>query len=227
MWKKRVAILSRLLKKYFFRLLGTGNRFIRTQQHFNIKTGYSHAGKVIAFDDTNNKDEWQKEVYELARDISVEKNYRSIIDVGCGSAFKLLNVLGGYDTIGIEIEPTYGWLCKEYPDRHWLLFNELDPETVRADLVICSDVIEHIDNPDTLLLFLKNISFKQLLISTPERDGVAGKGDYGPPENPAHYREWNAVEFKNYIEKWFQIEEQRIFNTQTSTQVIIAKKKNI
>ncbi len=93
-------------------------------------------------------------------------------------------------------------------------------------MVVCADVIEHLPNPDDLLDFISDINFKILVISTPERDAVAGRNDFGPPENTAHYREWNAVEFKNYLRRWIVIKEQQIFNTKSVTQVVICEKKN-
>jgi 2-polyprenyl-3-methyl-5-hydroxy-6-metoxy-1,4-benzoquinol methylase len=168
---------------------------------------------------------WQKEVYQLAADLSSKSNYSSIIDVGCGSGYKLVHMLGQFDTTGIEVNPAYDWLCKKYPARKWLLFDNVQPSTLKADLIICADVIEHLDNPDDLLDFISEMDFQQLVISTPERDAVAGKNDYGPPENVSHYREWNAVEFKNYLRQWFHVKEQHIFNAKSVTQVVICVKK--
>ncbi|HLK29514.1 MAG TPA: methyltransferase domain-containing protein [Puia sp.] len=223
-WKRRSLIAQRILSKNFFRLFGNVNQSLQTKENFNIKKGYHHAASILDFDDTSNTDEWQKEVYLLAKEIVEQKKYQSVIDVGCGSAYKLVNYLGSYKTLGIEVGETLKWLKKNYPEHQWLSFEEADPSLLQFDVVICSDVIEHIDNPDTLLEFIKKIDCKEIILSTPEREAVAGKNDYGPPENPAHYREWNAEEFKNYISKYFVIEEQRIFNDKSVTQVIICKK---
>ena len=197
---------------------------IQPQELFNIKKGYHHASAAAAFDDTGNKDEWQREVYELALECMQHNNFHSILDVGCGSAYKLVKMPGNYETTGIEVEPTYSWLCKKYPGKKWLLFDNTDPSTLQTDLVICADVIEHIANPDDLLHFLDAIQWRTLIISTPERDTVAGKKDYGPPRNTSHYREWNAKEFRNYISSSFNITDQRIFSGQSATQVCICKK---
>jgi hypothetical protein len=115
-------------------------------------------------------------------------------------------------------------LKKTYPSHNWLSFEKTDPSGLSADLLICADVIEHIKDPDNLLKFITRANVKIILLSTPERTAVAGKYDFGPPENPAHYREWNLEEFKNYIARDFSIQEQRIFNDQSVTQVIICKK---
>lgn len=223
-WQRRLLIAKRILSKKIFRVSGMVAVLLQPEEKFCIKKGYHHAATVADFDDTSNTDEWQKEVYLFAKDVLTEKNYHSVIDVGCGSAYKLIHYIGSYKTIGIEVDETYKWLKQQYPANEWLQFDKVDPATLQADLIICSDVIEHVKNPDDLMKFISAIQSKQIILSTPEREAVAGKNDYGPPENPSHYREWNAAEFKNYVSEYFDIEEQRIFNGKSVTQVITCKK---
>lgn len=193
---------------------------------FSIKPGYHHATSAEQLDATLSTDEWQKEVYQLAGEIARKNNYQHILDVGCGSGYKLVHMLSAFHTTGIEVDPTFSWLKQQYPDRQWLLFDDITPSSLHTDLIVCADVIEHLPNPDDLLDFISDISFKQLVISTPERDAVAGRNDFGPPENTAHYREWNAVEFKNYLRQWFDVKDQQVFNTKSVTQVVICERKN-
>jgi SAM-dependent methyltransferase len=218
------AVASRLTRKRLFRVFGRLNKKLQPIARFGIKPGYHHSGRAASFNDTANKDEWQREVYEYALQCMRNESFRSVIDVGCGSAYKLVNMFGGYNTTGIEVEPTFTWLKTNYPEKNWLLFNDVRPETLQADLVICSDVIEHVANPDELLQFLQRIDARCYVLSTPERDAVAGKNDYGPPENTAHYREWNAQEFRNYASQWFNITDQRIFSSKSTTQLLNCKK---
>jgi hypothetical protein len=64
------------------------------------------------------------------------------------------------------------------------------------------------------------VNFGFLVISTPERNRMRGEKDFGPPENTAHYREWNEQEFKEYVSKWFDIVEQMMSNDKSVSQIL-------
>ncbi len=223
-WLHRLHILQRLSFKYFFKILGTANQRLQPLEKFSIKKGYHHTVHAGSFNDTSNTGEWQKEVYQFSAHFMKQYNYQVVIDVGCGSAYKLIKYLDQFDTTGIEVAATYQWLKERYPLRKWLQIEQMH-ENLKTDLVICSDVIEHIADPDGLLQFIQSVHSKHIIISTPERDAVAGKNDYGPPENTTHYREWNAKEFYKYISDWFDIEEQQVFAGRSSSQVIVCRLK--
>jgi len=181
------------------------------------------------------KDEWQLEVYQRARELMVEKDFESVIDVGCGSAYKLIHLLGKYDTTGLEMPGTFEWLQKTYPDRRWLRADFDTERRLDADLVICADVIEHVVDPDELVDFLKRINFKLLVMSTPDRQllyRVRGskalrflrRGFWGPPRNPTHQREWTCTEFGRYLGQHFEILDHRISNDAQATQMMVCAK---
>ena len=220
LFRHRLSVLHRLILGRSFRLLGKLNILIQPKQYFNIKPGYHFGKNAELFDDRENKDEWQQTVYELALSRLKEMGGKSLVDVGCGSAYKLINMFGDYDTLGIELPETYYWLLEKYPSNKWMAFENTDPSRLRCDMVICSDVIEHVRNPDILMDFLKSINFRCLVLSTPERDSVRGAADFGPPENTSHYREWNRQEFNEYVSKWFRVEEQIISPDKSPSQIL-------
>jgi hypothetical protein len=122
------------------------------------------------------------------------KKYRlgSIVDVGCGSAYKPITYLGDYETIGLEVPTNVHALQEKYPDRDWRASDFTVRHGISADLVICSDVVEHLVDPDELMLFLQGISFTYLILSTPDRSLIYRpwqQGYWGPPHNKAHQRE--------------------------------------
>jgi len=154
-------------------------------------------------------------------------NFSSVIDVGCGSGYKLITYLGEYLTIGLELSGNLENLKQIHPKRKWLEANFNCDPALKTDVLICSDVIEHVVNPNDLMEYLSNISFEYLVLSTPDRDLVYQKGSKyldGPPRNLAHQREWNFSEFRQYISQFFQIIDHRITNLHQATQTMICRK---
>jgi hypothetical protein len=190
-----------------------------------IKKGYSSRNRYVHFDDMLLHDEWQLEVYTHAAAIMDREHFSTVADIGCGSGYKLVKYLGQYRTIGYELPQNVRELKSLYPDRRWETLSFTKASSIHADLVICSDVIEHLVDPDELMEFLEKQNFKMLVLSTPERDLVRGTSDFGPPANPAHQREWNMAEFARYIGNFFNIQEHVITNQQQGTQMIVCTKK--
>ena len=84
-----------------------------------------------------------------------------------------------------------------------------------ADLVICADVIEHLENPDRLMAFIAASMGERghTILSTPDRLAMHGE-ENTRPANPAHIREWSRKELRRYVEsKGFTVLKQ--FNVMT------------
>ncbi len=192
---------------------------------YGIKRGYRHRKTYRYFDDTCLKDEYQNEVYELARFYADKYAYKKITDIGCGSGYKLMKYFPDLDTTGIDVDPTYTFLKKNYPDRNWINAGTINEQPVNTEIIICADVIEHVLNPDKLLGSISSMQFELLFLSTPERNMARGWYDYGPPDNEAHVREWNSRELVSYISGYFHIVSHQITNMEQSTQLLICKKK--
>lgn len=188
---------------------------------YKIKKNYIHRITAKNFDDLNNTDDWQNEVYEKSLQIAIQNNYKKIIDIGTGSAFKLIKYFNNYETIGYDIAKTIKNLRRRYPNKTWK--DDFIPEE-NCDLIIAADVIEHFNNPTDLINFIKLNNPKKIVLSTPDRD-LINTNSNGPPKNKSHYREWNFTEFYDYIKDYFLIEEHFISNKDQGTQVIISTLK--
>jgi 2-polyprenyl-3-methyl-5-hydroxy-6-metoxy-1,4-benzoquinol methylase len=216
--------IFKVTKDVFLFFLGKF-RGLFVQGHYGIKPGYRHRKKELHWDDTNLTDECQKEVYEWARFYLEKNGYKNVLDIGCGSGFKLMHYFSDCNTVGVEVEATYTYLKQKYPDRNWINAAQPDRIPKKTDLIICADVIEHLLNPDELLQLIESIDFEILFISTPERKMYRGWTDYGPPQHIYHVREWNAKEFRRYIAPHFEILSHQITNIDDATQLLICKKK--
>ena len=175
------------------------------------------------YDDTNCKDEHQNDVYETALDVLMTNNYNNVIDIGTGSGFKLIKYFSKYNTIGVDLEPTLSFLKNTYPNNTWLNLDELDL-TSEYDLIICSDVIEHIPEPTSFIEKLNKFNFKKIVFSTPDKFKVYNCEHFGPPRNPAHVMEWNISEFNDYLKQFYTIEKHFKTSDERDTQIVICSK---
>src|SRR3990170_2791407 len=96
---KAARLASRSLQYRLAPILGGPSRYA-------IHPGYDHRSEIAYFDDTENTDNWQREVYERARDLAAEQDLQTVYDVGCGSGYKLVEMLGKFDTTGIDLPDT-------------------------------------------------------------------------------------------------------------------------
>lgn len=145
---------------------------------------------------------------------------------GCGSAYKLITYLGEFDSVGFDVPETVDFLNKKYPDRKWLSVPFSDRSHPPADLVICSDVIEHVLNPDELMNFGTALSRKWVVLSTPDRDLVYPAQSwrhFGPPKNRCHIREWSKSEFADYVGGFIDVVEHTITDRAQATQMIVGR----
>lgn len=220
--------LARHVRSLPHRVLAYLRGLLNPQGNYYIAPGYRCRREGTYFDDMENTDNWQREVYEYAAEVMEKFCLNSVYDVGCGSGYKLVKFLGKYNTIGFDLEPTINSLMQKYPDRQWNISNFQDRNIERADLVICADVIEHVPDPELLLDFLDRIAKDKIIISTPERNFLYRPGSryrYGPPTNPSHLREWTADELYRYVSRKFTVIHHQITNAKQATQMIVCSRK--
>lgn len=171
---------------------------------YGIKPSYKIRPVVPEFDDTPFKDEYQDEVYKHAADVALFAGARSIVDLGCGSGFKLLKYFSHLHTVGVDRAPTVKFLRNKYITREWFEIGEVF-HFFEPSLLICSDVIEHVQDPDALLSTIERLNPTFALFSTPDRVEIALGTEDGPPRNVHHVREWIHDEFVSYLASKFEI----------------------
>lgn len=152
---------------------------------------YSHDADAHGF---------QPHVYDLAVMLARLGRASGIVDIGCGAGEKLAAITE-FMTVGWDYGENIRVAHERHPERIW---REIDLETVRADqvciaprdVIVCADVIEHLMNPEPLLIAMREWlrTASCAVLSTPERVLCYGRAHNGPPPNPAHVREWTRVE---------------------------------
>lgn len=197
---------------------------MNTEKQLCIHPDYVQRPNPTHFDDRGMKDLWQDNVYKYARDLAVVHDFRRIVDFGCGSGYKLMKYFSGFETVGYELEPSLSYLHELYPNRKW--YDASTAGTLVGDLLICSDVIEHMLDPVSFLEKLKQGPINPLIFSTPALEILAERGwscRLGPPDNTSHVREWTTREFRSFIEMHFRVLDQRVVNCEQGTQLILAE----
>jgi SAM-dependent methyltransferase len=197
----RGALFRLLAASRALRLLLTG----KTEDQYCIKPFYLPRAQYIHFDARTSSNIHQDLVYQDLRDFFIDNKLSSLLDVGCGTGFKLLKYFSDYSTLGLERPPVLEHLVATYPERRWELSDFRQVPTGSFDMVICIDVIEHLIDPDELIALLSRIDCRYLALSTPDRDLLGSTANVGPPRNRHHVREWSRKEFVKYVGKTFEV----------------------
>lgn len=188
---------------------------IGTKENFFIKEGYQT--NPVTTVEAESGDYWndfrleitkvyQWYTYQRALELFKEHRFKTVADIGCGPAYKTRLFFDGVaDPMYLVDQPTMkDIIAKNYPNG---VFQPVNLETgdwvapKKLDMVINSDVIEHLGDPSNLIRIIKqNMNVGGLVVfSTPERDYRRGKQSVNSP-NAQHVREWNQAEFRAYLE---------------------------
>lgn len=177
---------------------------------FCIKPGYVEREAPAYFLDDPKGITYQPDVYWYAYGAALELGASGIVDVGCGYAPKL-EILHAHRPdwryVGIDHGKNIGFCQGAFAGGssddwgEWLAIDLEQPHEYDATdaVVVCADVIEHLRDPRPLLTGIRGSGCRAAVLSTPERDLEWGVGHNGPPPNPCHVREWNRVEFGDFL----------------------------
>jgi|TARA_R100000501_G_scaffold14680_1_gene26552 SAM-dependent methyltransferase len=153
---------------------------------------------------------YQHQVYALASKLISEHSFQTVFDVGCGPASKLAWLHSRHPDVhftGFDQPNAIAFCLKHYDWGEWRAddFDHPEPfgQSEKADLIICSDVIEHLTDPDHLLDYVMQRIKPDgmVLFSTPDRERLYSKISK-KPRNPYHIREWAALEFISYLRNY-------------------------
>ena len=169
---------------------------------------------------------FNQQLLQVVKDLDVS----TILDVGCGEGFtlqKLKNAGIGKTLEGIEYDPTAIKLGKQlHPSitiKEGDIYN-LPYKNATWDLIICTEVFEHLADTKKALEELSRVTKKYCLLSVPHEpifmlvDYLRGK----TPKSIGHINHWSRTGFKKFVEKEFIV--QAIYNPFPWTMVLTKKK---
>ena len=178
-------------------------------ERFEIKSNYQSSNQVAYFEDVANGITYQPDVYSFAKYCVERGGISRVIDVGAGNGIKLQEFAAHAEVVAIDTGTNLerirmcGVISRIFDvDLEFGLPDEVLNLCDNA-MVICSDVIEHLMNPIPLLKSLNAMNQRAafVLISTPDRVRIRGIGDFGPPPDQAHKREWSIDEFDSLLRR--------------------------
>jgi 2-polyprenyl-3-methyl-5-hydroxy-6-metoxy-1,4-benzoquinol methylase len=138
-------------------------------------------------------------------------NVNSVLDVGCGEGFTMnrMKAAGiGKTREGIEYSETSIAIAKElYPDLNIKQGDiyKLPYKDNSFDLVVCTEVLEHLENPKKALLELVRVSKKYVLLSVPNEplfmmaNLLRGKNLSRWGNDVEHIQHWTSGSFGRFV----------------------------
>jgi len=157
----------------------------------------------------------------------------SVLDAGCGEGFTLSHFeeknigknLEGVDflstaiKIGKKLHPK---LALKQGDIYKLPYKDS-----QFDLVLCTEVLEHLENPEKALKELKRVTKKYIILSVPNEplfmfgNFIRGKNVKRWGNDVEHINHWSTSAFEKFVAKEFTVED---VNTPLPWTMIVAKK---
>ncbi len=146
---------------------------------------------------------------------------KTILDVGCGEGMvykSLEKKVHNLDCYAIDLDPAEVTDAKtNLPFANVQIGSayEIPFEDNFADLVICSEVLEHLETPEVDLKEIYRVSNKYAILTVPNEPlwGILNMvrlkywGDFG--NTPGHLNRWSSSEFKSFVGEHFTVIEEK------------------
>jgi 2-polyprenyl-3-methyl-5-hydroxy-6-metoxy-1,4-benzoquinol methylase len=148
----------------------------------------------------------------------------SIHKIGCGEGYWVLRWCEqGLSARGCDFSKEVIEIAQENAINRGLLtplfesrsIYDLDADHDGADLVVCCEVLEHLEDPEAGLQALQRITKRHLIVSVPREplwcalNLIRGKYIKHLGNTPGHIQHWSRDEFKKLVSRYFEIIEIR------------------
>lgn len=195
-----------------------------------IAGGAKQDGVVIgnAYDKYGSKNpvvKWMMNGFASAlSDLIARAEPESIHEIGCGEGYWVLRWSEqGLNARGCDFSREVIEIARENAINRGLetsLFKsrsiyDLDVTQDSADLVVCCEVLEHLENPEAGLQALQRVTKRRLIISVPQEplwcalNLARGKYITRWGNTPGHIQHWSRSDFVKLVSKYFEVIEVR------------------
>lgn len=168
---------------------------------------------------------WLMKGFNIAlSDLVTLANPRSIHEIGCGEGYWVLkwNELS-IEARGSDFSKQVIELAKENAQQRNISADKFLVKSIYdlthneddADLIVCCEVLEHLERPEAALQVLQKIVSKYLIISVPREpiwcvlNLMRGKYIRSFGNTPGHIQHWSKRGFVKLLSKYFEVEEFR------------------
>lgn len=156
-------------------------------------------------------------------ELSRQTKARDVLEVGCGEGhLSAILARDGRRVRGVDISPSVIEQARSNPDNraYGAQFEvasvyDLSAERDSAELVVCCEVLEHLENPEAALAVLARVASPYLLVSVP-REPVwralnMARGRYIADlgNTPGHLQHWSHSGFLEMLSRFVEISEVR------------------
>jgi 2-polyprenyl-3-methyl-5-hydroxy-6-metoxy-1,4-benzoquinol methylase len=161
---------------------------------------------------------------EALSDLVARAAPRTIHEVGCGEGYWVFHwIQQGIQARGSDFSEKIIDLAREnamnrgIPPESFQVCSvyELEPERDSADLLVCCEVLEHLEDPDLALATLQRVATGHLILSVPREpiwrvlNMVRGKYLKSFGNTPGHIQHWSSSKFNELVGNYFDIVEIR------------------
>lgn len=125
------------------------------------------------WDDMKKYGPFSRQIRRILKNIIRPLDVKTILDVGCGQGSLLAELIMEFprmEPLGIDISKAAVELARQRVPSGQFWVVDITQETLneKSDLVICSEVLEHIPDDETALRNLRQMTGKYIVISTPQ-----------------------------------------------------------
>lgn len=175
-----------------------------------IESGYTSSNLLKHINRSRLQQLLLRRFHRTAAEFFAQTGARSVLDAGCGEGFAMRELLNHNAATVIGLDGSIGALqiaALLNPQRSFTVGDLLElPFPSRSfDLVMCMEVLEHLDDPRGGLNELCRVSREWLLLTVPNEplfrgaNFIRGKNVHDFGNDPGHVNHWSARAFLRFV----------------------------